>query len=466
VDKNKKIIYSVTGIYVSLFVVLIGYMIYFTAIKQKQIAIHPYNTRLNNVEQEVVRGTIYDANMEILATTTEGIRKYPKASLYAHAIGYSQRGKIGIEALANTELLYPNYTIVSLFRNAFADEKFEGRDIVVTLDDRYQSAIAQAMAGKKGGIVVMEPATGKIKAMYAAPGFDPNNITQDWEALTQDTVNSPLVNRTTSGIYPPGSTFKIITALAYIDQMKDEAMQFTYDCTGKITGDGYAIQCYNKTAHGKVNLESAFYKSCNAYFIKMNENLTVKNLKATAEKLGFNHAIHFDMDYAKSRFQLQETDSAFEKAATYIGQGKTLTTPLHMAMLASCIANDGVSMKPYLIDYSMNKKGKLKVKYLPQYEGILIEEEIAQKMQQLMIQVVDQGTATQLKSSQMIVGGKTGTAQNETPQDHSWFVGFVKRGAESKSDLAFAVIVENGGKGAKALEVTQSILDVYNQINP
>ncbi|MDF2878832.1 MAG: penicillin-binding protein transpeptidase, partial [Clostridia bacterium] len=109
-SKNKKIIYIVTSVYVSLFAILIGYMIYFTTIKQKQIAIHPYNTRLNNLEQEVVRGTIYDANMEILATTTEGIRQYPKAAVYAHAVGYSQRGKTGIEALANTELLYPNYT--------------------------------------------------------------------------------------------------------------------------------------------------------------------------------------------------------------------------------------------------------------------------------------------------------------------------------------------------------------------
>ncbi|MDF2877928.1 MAG: penicillin-binding protein transpeptidase, partial [Clostridia bacterium] len=356
--------------------------------------------------------------------------------------------------------------LVSLFKNAFADEKFEGRDIVVTLDDRYQKVIAKAMEGRKGGIVVMESATGKIKAMYAVPGFDPNNIIQDWETLTQDTVNSPLVNRTTNGLYPPGSTFKIITALAYINQTKDDALQFTYDCTGKITGDEYTIQCYNKTAHGKVDLESAFYKSCNAYFIKLGESLTVKSMKAAAEKLGFNHAIHFDMDYAKSRFQLQESDSAFEKAATYIGQGKTLTTPLHMAMLASCIANDGVSMKPYLMDYSMDKKGKLKVKYLPQYEGVLIEEKAAQKMQQLMIQVVNQGTAMELKSSHMTVGGKTGTAQNETAEDHSWFVGFVKSSTEAKDGLAFAVIVENGGKGSKALEVTQSILNVYKQINP
>ncbi len=465
-DKNKKIIYTIAGIYISLFAVIILYMVYFTAIKQKQISIHPHNTRLNNLEKEVIRGDIYDANMKVLATTVNDIREYPKGNLYAHVIGYSQRGKTGVEALANTELLYPNYTVATLFKNAFLNEKFQGRDIVLTLDDRYQEAIARAMKGKKGGVIVIEPVTGKIKAMYANPGFNPNNINKDWENLSKDIKNSPLVNRATNGLYPPGSTFKMITALAYMNQNKMSYLDFTYECLGKITEEDYTIQCYNKTAHGHVNLQSAFYKSCNAYFIKLGEHVAVQDLKKQAEELGFNRDLHLDMGHAKSRFQLLESDSPFEKAATHIGQGKTLATPLHMAMIAAAIANDGVMMKPYILDYSMNKKGNLKTKYLPRYEGAIIDEEIAKSLQSMMFEVVNQGTGTKLKKKNIIVGGKTGTAQNETPEDHSWFVGFAKHDVKEYNQIAFAVIVENGGKGAQALEVTQSILNVYEVIKP
>lgn len=465
-DQNKKTIYIITSIFVGMFALLILYLAYFTAIKQKQISVHPYNTRLNNLEQEVIRGDIYDTNMKLLATTVNNKRNYPKGNLYAHVVGYSQRGKTGIEALANTELLYPDYNIAALFKNAFSGEKFQGRDIVLTLDDRYQTAIAKAMKGKKGAVIVIEPSTGKIKAMYGSPGFDPNNINEDWESLTEDAKNSPLLNRTTSGLYPPGSTFKIITTIAYMNQNKGKNLDFTHECTGKITGDGYSIQCYNKTAHGKLDLKGAFYKSCNTYFVKLSEMVSVKSLKGAAEKLGFNEPLHFDMDYAESKFQLEETESAFEKAATYIGQGKTLTTPLHMAMIASCIANDGVMMKPYLLDYSMNKKGNVKVKYLPQYEEAMIDEEMTKTLQDMMIGVVKEGTATKLKRKHITVGGKTGTAQNETSEDHSWFVGFAKYNSEDKNKIAFAVIVENSGKGAKAQDVTENILSVYEKIKP
>ncbi len=463
-DKKKKFIYIISTIYISLFTILVFYMVYFTAVKQKQISVHPQNTRLNNLEQEVIRGDIYDTNMKVLATTVNDTRKYPKGSLYAHVIGYSQRGKTGVEALANTELLYPDYNIPSLFRNAFLNEKFQGRDVVLTLDDRYQSAIAKAMKGKKGGVIVIEPATGKIRAMYGSPGFDPNNINQDWETLTKDTKNSPLVNRVTHGLYPPGSTFKIITALAYMTQDKAGGMDLTYDCQGKITGADYTIQCYNKTAHGVVGLKEAFYKSCNAYFIKLSEKISSKDLRNAAEQAGFNDTLPFDMSYAKSKFQLTEADSNFERAATYIGQGKTLVSPLHMAMIISAIANDGVMMKPYVLDYSMNKKGYVKVKYLPQYQKAAMSEVSAKRLQDMMIDVVQQGTGAKIKNKSLIIGGKTGTAQNETDKDHSWFAGFAKQKEDDKNQIAFAVIVENGGKGAEALAVTQKILDVYKNM--
>ena len=467
--QDKKMIYTIAAIFIMLFAILIGYMVYFTLFKEKQIAAHPQNTRLNSVEDEVVRGDIYVTNgsaLELIATTTEdGVRYYPYSNLYAHPVGYSQSGKMGVEALANAQLLYPNYSLVSLFQVAFMNQKFEGRDVVLTLDHRYQKAISEAMSGKKGAVVVLEASTGKIKAMYSNPNYDPNQIVANWSALNTDSENTPLINRATKGLYPPGSIFKVITTLAYIQSNDGKPLDFTHECTGSISGDDYTIKCFNQTAHGKVGLKEAFAKSCNTYFVALNKKLPQDALAKAAQSLGFNQEIPFEMDYSTSRFSASTKSSDFEKAATAIGQGRTLTTPLHMAMIAAAISNDGVSMKPYMIDYSMTKSGVIKLNNMPKQDEVLMDEEVAKKLQELMEGVVDHGTAVTVPEKGLVVGGKTGTAQNETDEDHSWFIGYAKDPEGDKATIAFAVLVEGGGKGAQALAVTDRLLEVYRSID-
>ena len=461
VKRDKKMIYTVAAIFMIIFAVLIGYLVYFTIFKQKEMSIHSQNNRLNGLESEVVRGNIYDHKRELLATTDEkGNRVYPYDNLYAHVVGYSQYGKTGVEALVNSELLYPNYSFLSIFKMAFMNEKFKGRDVVLTLDHNYQTAIAEAMSGKRGGVVVMEATTGKIKAMYSSPNFDPNQIGINWSELNSDEENSPLLNRATKGLYPPGSIFKVITTLAYMRQ--SNALDFHYHCKGSISGDNYTIKCYNGTAHGEIDLKEAFAKSCNSYFVALSEALPNGALKAAAEGVGFNEPLEVNFGYSASRFNLTSTDSAFEKAATAIGQGRTLTTPLHMAMLAASIANDGVSMKPYLVEYAMKQNGQIKDRNMPVVGQTLMTEEEAYTLQELMEGVLDFGTAVTLPEKGLVVGGKTGTAQNETSADHSWFMGYAKDpNDESKAPIAFAVVVEGGGKGAQALSVSNSILGSY-----
>lgn len=463
VKQDRKMIYTLAAIFMIIFAVLIGYLVYFTIFKQKQMSIHPQNNRLNNIESEVIRGNIYDSNLTILATTDEdGNRVYPYKNLYAHVVGYSQNGKTGVEALANSELLYPSYSFVSILKRAFMNEKFEGRDVVMTVDHTYQSAIADAMSGRHGGVVVMEATTGKIKAMYSSPNFDPNTIEVNWTELNHDDENSPLLNRATNGLYPPGSIFKVITTLAYMRQNK--GLDFTYNCTGSISGDNYTIKCYNGTAHGEVDLSEAFAKSCNSYFVALNETLPSAALKNAAEAVGFNGPLDVDFGYSVSRFSLTHTDTAFEKAATSIGQGRTLTTPLHMAILAGAIANDGVSMKPYLIEYTKKQNGQIKDQNMPKVGEALMTEAEAYELQKLMEGVLDTGTAISLPEKGLLVGGKTGTAQNETEADHSWFIGYAKDPDDkTKAPIAFAVVVEGGGKGAQALKVSNSILEAYRQ---
>lgn len=461
VKQDKKMIYTLAGIFMIIFGILIGYLAYFTIFKQKEMSVHAQNTRLNNLESEVVRGNIYDQNLTLLATTDEeGNRKYPYNSLYAHVVGYSQNGKTGVEALANSELLYPNYSFWSILKRAFLNEKFEGRDIVLTLEHNYQSAIAEAMSSRRGGVVVIEATTGKVKAMYSSPNFDPNDIEENWSKLNSDEEDSPLLNRATKGLYPPGSIFKVITTLAYMRE--NQNLDFHYNCTGSISGSDYTIRCYNGTAHGELDLSEAFAKSCNSYFAALNQTLSQDALRQAAEAVGFNNPLAVNFGYSQSRFSLTRGDTAFEKAATAIGQGRTLTTPLHMAMLAAAIANDGVSMEPYLIEYARKQNGQIKDRNMPVIGETLMTETEAYKLQELMEGVLDFGTAVSLPEKGLLVGGKTGTAQNETEADHSWFMGYAKDpDDESKAPIAFAVVVEGGGRGAQALTVSNSILEAY-----
>ena len=461
--RDKKMIYTIAAIFMMIFALLVGYLVYFTIFMQKEISTHGQNTRMNILESEVIRGKIYDSHNRALAyTDEEGNRVYPYGKQDAHVVGYSQYGKTGVEALANSTLLYPNYSLLSILKMAFLNEKFEGRDVVTTLNQTYQSKIAEAMSGKKGAVVVLEAPTGKVLAMYSNPTFDPNAIEENWNTLSTDEENSPLLNRATKGLYPPGSIFKVITALAYMRQNSNLSLDFTYDCTGSISGDEYTIQCFNGNAHGKVDLYHAFAKSCNSYFVALARQLNPNALKETAEALGFNQSLNVDFGYSVSRFNLQTNDSAFEKAATAIGQGRTLTTPLHMAMLAATIINNGESVRPYLVDYTMKHGGQIINRQKTIKNGKILEEQEAYELQSLMEGVVDHGTAVTLPEKNLVVGGKTGTAENETQADHSWFMGYAYDPHESsKNPIAFAVVVEGGGKGAQALTVSDSILEAY-----
>ena len=209
-------------------------------------------------------------------------------------------------------------------------------------------------------------------------------------------------------------------------------------------------------------MADAFAKSCNTYFIALaQQKLSVSDLKAAAEKLGFNKPLDYDMDYSVSRFTLSDQDSEYEKAATAIGQGRTLTTPFHMALIAAAIINDGVEWKPYMLDYAMDKKRNVKFQTMPEKVGTLMDEETAKEMQLLMEGVVDTGTARAISFSKMHVGGKTGTAENETNADHSWFMGFAKDSTGKKEPIGFAVVIEGGGRGAQSLQVVQSIINAY-----
>ncbi|WP_058485050.1 peptidoglycan D,D-transpeptidase FtsI family protein [Defluviitalea phaphyphila] len=443
----RKNIKRVFGVYVVMFFSLILYLVKFLILDSSSIIINTYNPRLSALEENIIRGEIRDSKGVVLARTKlEGdtwIREYPEGRDFAHIVGYVQKGKTGVEAFSNFKLLEVSNKIIQNVKSLFTGDKLKGNNVILTLDADIQHTARELLNNQKGAIVVMEPSTGKILSMVSYPDFNPNELNEIWEQLNKDEKNSPLINRATQGLYPPGSVFKIVTASAVLEN-KEDWENFTYNCTGEEEFHEKIIRCYGGKAHGEVNLDSAFYFSCNTGFAKLGVDIGAENLRETAERLLFNRNLPYELEYSKSQFLLDKNSEDKEIVETAIGQGKTLVSPLHMAMITSAVANGGILMKPYIIDHIETNYGKIKDKTIPKKYATLFQPEIANQIVDMMVEVVEKGTGTKASIPNVLVAGKTGTAENSSGEDHAWFVGFAPA---YKPKAVVVVLIENGGSG-------------------
>ena len=353
----------ITYFFVILFIALMGYLVYFTVARARTFINSPYNQRQDAFARDVVRGAITDRNGNVLAQTNVAedgteTRYYPYGSVFSHVIGYSdpQLGKTGLESVENFELLTSNAFFLEKIQNEFNDAKNQGDTVVTTLDADLQQAASDALGDYKGAVVIMEADTGKILTMVSKPDFDPNEISSNWESLNADDENSPLLNRATNGSYAPGSVFKIVTALAYMRQNSDYG-NYTYDCTGSITVGDTTISCAGGTAHGHEDFRSSFAHSCNSSFINIGLQLDLSGYRETAEDLLFNSSLPSVLGYSKGSFVLDKDSSESEIMMTAMGQGETMVSPYHMALITQAIANGGTLMEPYLVDSVTNYTG-------------------------------------------------------------------------------------------------------------
>lgn len=459
----------ISYLFVAIFVSLIGYMVYFNTVAKDEVLNSPYNKRQNSAAEQVVRGDIVSADGEVLAYTDvdeEGneIRVYPYGNVFAHVVGYFTNGKSGLETLANYQLLTSHSFIGDQIINELKGEKNDGDTVVTTLDASLQQTAYRALGDSNGAVVVLEPDTGKILAMVSKPDYDPNTLAVMWDEIVSDENNSVLVNRATQGMYAPGSTFKIVTALSYLREhgMLDG---FSYTCTGEMTEAGHTIHCANNTAHGEENLESAFAYSCNCAFAQIGIDLGGNRLKKTSDSLLFNAKLPIELPYKKSSFELNDNSGTPLIMQTSFGQGNTLTSPMHMALIVSSIANGGIMMEPYLIDHVENTNGDLVSTTKPkQYTELMTSQEAA-ILTDVMAQVVDYGTATNLGQNGYSAAGKTGTAEYYTRDGgmgtNSWFVGFSNI---KNPDIVVCVLVEDSGtNGLTGTGIAQQIFDKYYQ---
>ena len=457
----------VTWIFVILFMMLIGRIVYILVAESDSLRSNINNTKADSNSENVIRGDIITGEGTLLATTLldeygNQTRSYPFDNVFAHVIGYASNGKSGLEAEENYDLLTSHASLLKQIQAGENGEKIQGDRLVVSLNPKLQQAAYYALGSYRGAVVVMEPDSGRILALVSKPDFNPNTIGSEWETLSADTASSPLLNRATQGLYPPGSTFKMITSLAYLRAHPKDYAQFSWNCQGALTQGDVTITCYGDQMHGQEDLASAFANSCNTAFAQIGLDLDNTQLRKTAEDFLFNKSLPTRLPSSQSVFSLKKDSSAGEQMTTAIGQGDTLVSPLHMALITSTIANGGVMMKPSLVDRIETSDGTLVKEFDPEIFRKIMTPEEASILTEYMTGTVTGGTAAALSGNGYTVAGKTGSAEYETGETtgtHSWFCGFAETG---EPHIAIAVIAEDGGTGSStAVPIAKQILDTF-----
>jgi penicillin-binding protein A len=423
----------------------------------------PGNSRGLIQEFKTQRGPILAGGEQIaLSQLTNGTLKYqrvyPNGSVFAPATGFFSiiYGRTGIERVED-QILSGNDPRFSLQQvsDLIAGRTRKGGSVLLTLNVKAQMAAAEAMKGKVGAVVALDPSTGAILALVSNPSYDPNLLASHnsntqikaWNTLIKDPAQ-PLLNRPLAQVYPPGSTFKLVTLSAALSsgkytttsQIPAPARLHLPQTTSVLINDT-GQQCLN----GTVTLAQALAVSCNTAFAQVGMTVGGQALEQQAEAYGFNHSFDVPMTAATSRFP-QQTLSPPQVAQSAIGQFDVRATALQMAMVGAAIANGGVVNEPYLVqevrapDLSVLETARVK-----EY-GRAISSQIAAEITTMMEGVVSSsiGTGHNAQIPNVNVAGKTGTAQTAPGQpDDAWFVAFApSSGSAGGPQVAVAVIVE------------------------
>lgn len=400
------------------------------------------NARLR--QRGVPAGRILDRKGTVLAYTRDGRRIYTDAArscshIVGDELGYCATGAETLYAALLKNLQETERERITRLVNR---RQMTGRDVVLTVDSRLQAAADTAMGDYRGAVILMNYKTGEVLCMVSHPQYDAADVA----ALAQEADDSaaPLLNRAISGRYPPGSTFKIVTAVAALETGFDPDM--TVECTGSFAVGGGAITCGGGKGHGKVDMATAFAKSCNTYFAQTGLSLGSSRLQDAADDLGFNRSLQWEGSLVPGGVVNLKGASAPDIARAAIGQHTVTATPLLMAELVSAVANGGVAQEPRLLAGS-GVEGSMTRPAQPSSARRLMPEETAAQMLAMMLACVQDGTGTKAAVRGVPMAGKTGSAQvsgDGSQASHGWFVGFV---ADDNHPLAVVVLLENSGSG-------------------
>lgn len=468
-EKHKRhstVAIAFTGIVFSvLFGFMCFYMVNYSFTHQIEMFDNSYNSYQTIISEEISRGSIYSANNELLAyTDTEGDadeRVYPYANMYSHFVGYSSHGRMGVESIGNYYLLNSHSGLSDRIDAGANEQKIPGDNIYTTVDTRLQEVAYNSLGVYQGAIIVTEVKTGRVLAMVSKPDFDPNRIDYTWEEMLNDTEDSRLLNRVTQGLYPPGSTFKIITALEYIRENPENYNSYHFNCGGSFSYESTKIKCYHGSVHGSLDFATSFAKSCNSSFANMSTTLDRRNFSNTLTELMFGEPLPVDFPTSISTVAIDENVDSHNLMQGSIGQGQDAITPLHLNLITCAIANDGTFMIPYFIDEVKSSTGASIKKFNPTKGKTILTSEESEILTDLMVGVVQFGTGTKLKGLSYTAAGKTGSAEFNSNRDdsHAWFTGFAPA---EEPEIALTIIIENAGSGGEyAVPIAKRIFDAY-----
>lgn len=450
---------SVCAVILLLLCGMTAYFLGITVREAKVVYYNDYNRRVKETEQTMPKGKLLAADGTILAQSIIGedgnlYRLYPHGETAAFVTGQMLMGCNGLEERCWKELYSVDLNFWEKIQREASGETLEGNSVVTTIDMELQKTAYEAMNGYAGAIGVLEVKTGRILAMVSAPSYDPNEITVQWENLSERT-DAPFLNRLTNGLYPPGSTFKLVTTLAYLQQHETE--EFTYTCTGAARFRNTTVHCNNEKAHGTQSLEEAFANSCNTAYAFMGEQISDADFQAVAEELGFGTAWKTTIPYAASSFKISEETEASARVQAAFGQGETLMTPFQKLMLASAIANGGKVKLPYLVEAVKNCNGEIVTTYTSAEEKILMSEDTAALLTKYMI-AASEDKMQEFADRGITVAGKTGSAEHEGGT-HSWYLCFA---LAEEPEIAIVVLMEDAGTGSRyAVPAAKKVLEAY-----
>lgn len=461
---------AVSYVFLALFLVIIGYLIRFVYVDGDNYRNNAYNNkRLALLEDKYARGDIVAADGTVLATTNveeDGTEKrvYPLSEVFAHVVGYRYNGVTGLESLAGSYLLDSHENPALRIIESLRGIKTRGDTVHTTLDVGLQQAAYNALDGRSGAIVVMEPATGKVLAMVSEPDFDPNTLEDDWDWLVdEESNNSNLVNRATQGLYAPGSTFKVLTTLEFMREYPGSWQKFSFDCDSAYESGDEIIRCSHGIAHGEENITEAFAQSCNGAFANIGEQLSFAKFHTLCQEAGFNRKTASRVPMAASQFVLDNNNSEWKVLQTAIGQGETQMTPFLNCMIAAAVANDGKMMNPYLIESVLSRYGDKVASFGPETMTELMSKEEAAQIGAMMRAVVTDGTGDEAAGDGYKAYGKTGSAEiNKDSDTHAWFIGYAEDDNDPSRKIAVSVIVEQGGSGGSvAAPLAKKVFRAY-----
>ncbi|MDR3540882.1 MAG: penicillin-binding transpeptidase domain-containing protein [Desulfosporosinus sp.] len=442
------------GMALSFFILSLG-LVYWQVAQADTLLENPANRRLILMESRATRGGIFDRNGEVLAQiqTSKGkkVRVYPKGEMFEPTLGYStlKLGSSGLEGtLADWLLGIKQPTPTQAVQQLFALPR-QGDDVVLTLDSRLQSIAYNALKGKMGAAVAVDPQTGEVLALVSQPSFDPTTLEQNWKGILSRTQERPLENHAFS-LFPPGSTMKVVTSAALFRSGLNTTN--LYDSTGSTVINGQVITEQYGEAFGWINYNMALAHSCNSYFATYGVQAGDKKFLEAAKEFGFGQKIPFDLNIPMSQITNSEkmptTLTTNLLAASAFGQGEVLVSPFHMALIAAGIANHGIIMTPHLVERVLDPTQTVVFEQKPQPWLTALSKDEADKITSAMITAVNDGTAAPGALPNIQVAGKTGSAEpGGNVPTHAWYIAFAPAEAPR---IAVAVIVEHGGTGGGA----------------